>query len=179
MSEQAAEIAVGSTLVNGRIDRVDRHRKSGMLRILDYKTSDSAKPPAELHLPGGAREDSRDYALVEVDGKVKRWADLQLPLYVRMLAPLVDANSCIEAGYFNLPRESDGARVDIWQELTGSLLSRADDCAEGVIADIQSRRFWPPATRVQYDEFESLFPADAVDCIDHEAFMRFLEGWRT
>ena len=178
MSEQSVDIAVGPTLVSGRIDRVDRHRQSGVIRILDYKTSDSAKPPAELHL-GTVREDTRDYAQVEAAGRMRRWTDLQLPLYVRMVTPLVDANACIEAGYFNLPRDTDGARVDIWKELTGPLLSRADDCAAGVIADIQSRRFWPPATRVQFDEFESLLPADAVDCVDHETFIRFLERWST
>ncbi len=177
MNEQPAVVTVGSVQVNGRIDRVDRHRQSGVFRILDYKTSDKSKSPEELHL-AAVREDTREYARVALAGKIRRWTDLQLPLYVRMLRPLLGENAAIEAGYFNLPRDTDSTGVMTWQGLTGPLLDFADECAAGVAADIQSRRFWPPATRVQYDDFESLFPVDAVDCVDGVEFSRFLEEWR-
>ena len=177
MSEQAVETIAGSIRVNGRIDRVDRHRHSGMFRILDYKTSDVAKPPEDLHV-AAVREDTREYARIELAGRERRWTDLQLPLYVRMLRPLLDEGATIESGYFNLPRETDSSGVVTWQGLTGLVLGRADECAAGIIADIEAHRFWPPAKKVQYEEFESLFPAEAADCIDGVAFTQFLEAWR-
>ena len=45
-----------------------------------------------------------------------------------------------------------------------SLLTPADadvrlaalDCARGVVADVCARRFWPPAPKLKYDDFEDI-----------------------
>ncbi len=178
LSEQAVETVVGSITVRGRIDRVDVNRQSGMFRLIDYKTSDVSKPPEELHL-GAVRTDTAQYAKVEIAGRWRRWIDLQLPLYMLMLRPLVGESAAVESGYFNLPRETDGTGIVLWAGLTEPVINSARECAAGVAADIASRRFWPPATKVQFEEFESLFPADAAECVDGEEFTRFLEVWRT
>ena len=178
MWEESFQMNLGPVTVRGRIDRVDRHRETGDIRVLDYKSSEQAKSPEELHL-GPPREDCRDYANTESGGKARRWTDLQLPLYLRMLRARMGDNLTMQAGYFNLPRDTDGTGVVIWQELTEPVLQSADTCALGVVMDIVDRRFWPPAIRVEYDDFEALFPVNVADCVDHTAFMKFLEEWRT
>jgi ATP-dependent helicase/nuclease subunit B len=159
--------------IRGRIDRIDRHSESGRIRILDYKTSDTLQKPDEAHL-GSVLEEIPDYMRISVDGKEKRWVDLQLPLYRILLPEKAYSGSRIELGYFNLPKAIDETGVVIWEALDADLLESARVCAESIVEDIRNRRFWPPVKRVQYDDFETLFPADVPDCIDVEAFEAFM-----
>ncbi|MBE0431230.1 MAG: PD-(D/E)XK nuclease family protein [Dehalococcoidia bacterium] len=161
--------------VSGRIDRIDRHSQTGEIRILDYKTSDRPRNPEETHL-ASVVDEIADYMKVSVDGKAKRWIDLQLPLYRILLPRDKYSGSRIEVGYFNLPQAIDETRVMIWQDLDDHLLESAVACAESIIEDIRRRRFWPPIEKVEYDDFESLFPADVPDCVDVEAFEAFMRG---
>jgi len=172
-SEVRIEAELASMRISGRIDRIDRHMKTGQIRILDYKTSDNPQKPDEAHF-GSVKDEVADYMLVDVDGKQKRWTDLQLPLY-RILLPKEKYNeNNIELGYFNLPRATDGTRVAVWEDLNDELVGSATACAERIVEDIRNRRFWPPVERVQYDDFESLFPAAVPDCIDVTAFEAFM-----
>jgi ATP-dependent helicase/nuclease subunit B len=159
--------------IGGRIDRIDRHIETGQIRILDYKTSDTPQKPEKAHL-ASAVDELADYMKVSVDGEERRWTDLQLPLYRLLLPPNTYPGSMAEAGYFNLPKATDETGVVIWEDLDDHLLESARTCAESIIEDIRSRRFWPPVKRVHYDDFESLFPADVPDCIDAEAFEAFM-----
>jgi ATP-dependent helicase/nuclease subunit B len=161
--------------IGGRIDRIDRHIDTGQIRILDYKTSDNPQKPDEAHF-GSVKDQVTDYMLVDVDGKQKRWTDLQLPLYRILLPGEEFAENKIELGYFNLPRATDGTGVVIWEDLNDDLVKSAKACAERIVEDIRNRRFWPPVERVQYDDFESLFPAAVPDCIDVAAFEAFMSG---
>ncbi len=174
--EERVAMTVGSVIVRGRIDRVERHRESGALRVLDYKTSENPEPPARQHLSADT-EGAREYSRVQVEGKTRRWTDLQLPLYVAMLANHVSHTGKISAGYFNLPRDTDATKIDTWDGLTESLLQGAMNCVRGIVDDIDSNRFWPPSARVTFDEFEPLFPAEALRCVDGQAFTAFLEEW--
>jgi ATP-dependent helicase/nuclease subunit B len=178
MSEEALTLSCGDMTVKGRVDRVDRHRDTGAIRVLDYKTSDNAKPPHELHF-GAMRESCRDYSRIIAGNRERRWVDLQLPFYVWMLRSRFGSEATIRAGYFNLPRESDAAGVNLWDELTEEVLASAAECATGVVEDIRARRFWPPAAKVDFDDFESLFPAGATAGVDGEGFAAFLEGWHS
>ncbi|MCK9357516.1 MAG: PD-(D/E)XK nuclease family protein [Dehalococcoidia bacterium] len=175
LCERDIELSLGGMQVRGRIDRVDRHRESGVIRILDYKTSDTPRPPGDLHL-AAAKDDTPLHVRVQVGEKAKRWTDLQLPLYVQMLAPQFDEGARITSGYFNLPRQTDGTGVQVWDELTDGMLESAAACAQGVVADIQRRRFWPPAAKPQHDDFEGLFSAGIDKCVDGDSFARFMEG---
>ncbi len=166
-SEQAASIEIEGLEVSGRIDRVDRHL-DGRLRVLDYKTAEEAVFPNRTlwRRPGGA--EVRDYALVTVNGKEMAWADLQLPLYI-LMAQQKWGNSSIEAGYFCLPRDINQTGIQLWDSASAELLSSAWDCAAGIIQDIRDNRFWPPADKVAYDDFEELFPQAAQERVDQES----------
>lgn len=174
-SETKIEAELAGMPISGKIDRIDRHRETGRIRILDYKTSDKAQSPDEAHL-GSASRDVAGYMIVTINGKEKRWTDLQLPLY-RMLLPEKEIfKSPIELGYFNLPKAVRDTGVVIWGKFCDEFMEAAGSCAESIIKDIRNRRFWPPVSKVQYDDFECLFPADIPipDCINVTTFKAFM-----
>jgi ATP-dependent helicase/nuclease subunit B len=174
-SEMVAERELSGMLIRGRIDRIDRHRDSGLIRVLDYKTSDNAESPEKAHI-GSLSRNIWEYARVNVNGAGKCWIDLQLPLYRLLLCDKEEFQGRMELGYFNLPKAVSETGVAIWEGLSDALLESAGVCAEGVIENIQRRRFWPPSAKVRYDDFEGLFHADIADCINIEIFEAFMEG---
>lgn len=151
-TEQSWSVKLGGLTIKGRIDRIDFHPKTRMARILDYKTSQSAKPCQDTHL-GTARPETPPYALVQVGAKQKRWTDLQLPLYALMWndAPL-EKDARLTTGYFLIPPSLEDTRVQCWDELSDSLLESARRCAEGVCEAVRGGLFWPPAGRIQYED---------------------------
>lgn len=168
-SEMKVESQLNNILVRGQIDRIDRHRETGRLRILDYKTSDRAERPEDVHLRF-APQDARDYAKVHVGGRKKRWVDLQLPLYATLIQSKEELQGQIELGYFNMPKALNDTGVVLWEHFGDEVLQSARTCAETIIENIRARNFWPPAARVPYDSFEKLFPADVSRCVDVEGF---------
>jgi ATP-dependent helicase/nuclease subunit B len=115
------------TLV-GRIDRIDRHQGNGTIRILDYKSADSAQTPDRTHRNG------------------EGWIDLQLPLYRRLwrgvqLDAAVDCT--VQLGYFNLPKQLDKTEVAVAEWDDAALLD-AEETARRVIRELRSGVFWPP-----------------------------------
>ena len=172
-SEMEIDTELGGMLIHGKIDRIDRHMRTGHIRILDYKTSDKAQTPAEAHF-GPVLQGVADYMKITVGNKEKRWADLQLPLYRLLLLDNEEFKGLVEPGYFNLPKAINDTGVIIWEGFNDELLEYARTCAESIVEDIQNRRFWPPIKKVTFDEFESLFPADIPDCIDVVAFENFM-----
>ena len=77
--------------VRGRIDRVDVNEKTGVVAIIDYKSSEKGDPPAKTHR-----------------NKRGEWIDLQLPLY-RWLIQETRYSGRDEylLGYMPLPRNED------------------------------------------------------------------------
>ena len=172
-SEVKMETELAGISISGKIDRIDRNSKTGCIRILDYKTSDISQSPEQAHFDSASR-DIADYMRITVNGKEKRWVDLQLPVYKILLCARSDIQGQIELGYFNLPKATSDTGVVIWDDFNDDLLESARNCAESIARDIQNRRFWPPVAKVKYDDFESLFPADIPDCIDVAAFETFM-----
>ncbi len=163
--------------VRGKIDRIDRHREDGRIRLLDYKTSEQPQSPQEAHIASLPRDrEIAEYAMVTVNGSQRRWTDLQLPLYAILLSSDPEFSGHCELAYFNLPKALPDTGLAIWESFSADLLQSARTCACGVIRDIHSRRFWPPTPRVRYDDFESLFPGDVSDCVNGEAFQAYLKG---
>ena len=162
-AEDFYSMEIGGLPIRGTIDRVDRHRDTGSLRVIDYKTSDREITPVAAHLAGN-REDTPEFAQVDVEGKTKRWIDLQLPLYHRLLQTNGILSGDAELAYFNLPKAVMQTGLSMWEGLTPDLLNSALQCAETVVQRIQEGSFWPPASRVDYDDFELLFPAAPEDC---------------
>lgn len=139
--------------ITGRIDRVDYHPELG-LRLIDYKTGDTAKTPAHTH---NATDD---------DGN-PIWTDLQLPMYRHLIRPVLAkldiADAPISLAYFNLPK--DPAKIDLaiaqWDEAD---LSDADATGDRVIRNIRSNVFWPPADVPDWsDEYAWLCLDDAAN----------------
>ena len=127
-----------SVRIVGKIDRIDFHPESGVYRLLDYKTS--GKGPEELHLSGGyARlEEFPAFSRFECNGKVKRWLDLQLPLY-RAWAErtlLKESGHSLEVGIFKVPAQPEEITIQIWDGLNDDLMESSMECARGIVRDL-------------------------------------------
>jgi len=167
------ELPIGELVFRGRIDRIDEHEGSGALRVIDYKTSDTAGSPEKVHLaniPKTASQPLPNWRLFHPEGaKTSRaWADLQLPIYERVCAgEFVGRELC--CGYFNLPRAVGDTGLSLWEDYTPELAASAWGCAEGVAAAIARREFWPPRdlkkSEAERDEFATLFQRGAANSI--------------
>ncbi len=151
--------------ISGKIDRIDRHRESGALRILDYKTSETARDPRKEHLRS-ARDTDEEPLLCEYKGRKQRWCNLQLPLYRMMIDAEYGSAPSVEIGYFNLPRAVGDTGIVLWDGFNEQHLEAAAACADHVIGRIRDGVFWPPAERMVYDDYKTLFPFPAADCLD-------------
>jgi RecB family exonuclease len=131
-----------SILLVGRIDRIDFHEARRMIRILDYKTADSAQKPDQTH-------------------RTKEgWIDLQLPLYhlLRHAVRLGVPEDCqVELGYFNLPKrlEQTGVEPAAWDE---KILETAYEEAQRVIRGVREGIFLEPVQPAPsyYEEFAAI-----------------------
>ncbi|MFA7159063.1 MAG: PD-(D/E)XK nuclease family protein [Kiritimatiellia bacterium] len=169
--------------IAGKIDRIDRHRESGAIRIIDYKTSDSAVSPESAHLGRRREDETRDYNRLVVPGKpgkkgqpaekTFRWVDLQLPLYRLLFNPESLFEPRVELAYFNLPKAAGEAGLVAWDDFDGTVMASALECIRGVLEDIEGRVFWPPSEHVRYeDEFEALFQQPPEEAFDVKGFAK-------
>lgn len=161
--EQRLTLACHGFTVVGRIDRIERHRRDGRVRVLDYKTSERAKTPAEVHL-GPAHESAPAFARVAVTSTqgrttTKCWRDLQLPLYRDLLLATGRYDPAkLELGYFVLPRATGDTGCLMWPECTPAMQASAMACADGVLAAVAAGAFWPPRdVPAETDDFIDLF----------------------
>lgn len=159
--ERKFTLALDGFTIAGKIDRLDRHESTGAWRIIDYKTSDAAKPPLEAHLAAPRRGVTYpEWARVSLDGKERVWTDLQLPLYLLALPALGLATTARPAcGYFNLPKAVGDTGLALWEGFTPELQEAALRCARGVLAAVRAEQFWPPneSIRAERDPFAALF----------------------
>lgn len=114
----------------GRVDRIDRHVKTGQWRVLDYKTSEVPNSPERMHQRNG------------------EWIDLQLPLY-RLLIKSKQIEGDVDLGYIHLPGDLSkiGEKIANWN---ATELESAYSTARTVAADIldlQIDRVTPGNTR--------------------------------
>lgn len=167
--ERKFQIAIGGVTVAGKIDRIDRNLETGRIRVLDYKTSDTAHSPEKAHLRPAGRGTlaARPFAKFEAGSNARVWADLQLPLYVEALASEFPAAQC---GYFNLPKAVGETGIQLWESYSPELHASALRCAEGICGAIRSGDFWPPSETVDsdFDEFAALFHHGAAASIEWE-----------
>ena len=145
-------------LISGVIDRVEKNSKTGAVRVLDYKTSNTAKEPAGEHwrsMPREYDDDSvRPYARFSLDGKEHCWTNLQLPMYA--WAVEAEHGPDVAVGYFNLPAIGTDTGNALLEPFDRDLREAALKCARGLVADLKAKRFWPPAPKVKYDDFEGI-----------------------
>jgi ATP-dependent helicase/nuclease subunit B len=170
--EQRLTMELNGMTIVGSIDRVDRHRDTGAVRIIDYKTSDSGADPRRDHL--GSAKHAQELARVRVrtNGKEKEyaWTRLQLPVYRLLLEAGEDVAGPIELAYFNMPLAVGETGVAVWEDFDDERLEQARDCAARIIDAVRQRIFWPPAERVTYDDFEDLFFDSAEASVDGQRF---------
>ena len=171
----AGKLAIGGIELSGTIDRIERHEATGAWRVLDYKTSESAKTPREAHLQGDrAGRAWLAEARCELAGKPFRWTDLQLPLYRWALGELFGARAA-SVGYFNLPKAVTETRIDVWEDFGDELQTAALRCATAVGAGVKAGRHWPPVEEVDNDDFAALIhdgTAASFDVADWPAAAR-------
>ncbi len=145
-AEEKFEAELDGMIVKARIDRIDRHRKTGAIRILDYKTSESGDAPLQTHFRPRSEE---------------RWVDLQLPLYRFIYEQLHPQAAGVSVGYFNLPKavaQTGIVELDLRTKDGEDLYESALAKAREVVAGIRAARFWPPTDKtIRFDDFEALF----------------------
>jgi len=171
--EEPWSLTFDRMLINGRIDRIDRHEATGAYRLIDYKTSDSGRPPEEAHWTRyrGTEKHVLPESVFTMDGKPWRWLDLQLPLY--LLAMREKFGSNVAAGYFVLPKTKESTAIRLWTQLTPEHLVHAEATAQAIGRAVANGRFWPPAEDAYADDFDYLFP-DGVDAAVDGAAMEAL-----
>lgn len=159
--ERKFPLEIEGVTVIGKIDRIDRHEQSGAWRVVDYKTSDTARSPVAAHLANPRRGvEYPEWARVTFDGRERVWIDLQLPLYLQALPALMPgADARAGCGYFNLPKAIGDTGLLQWEGYTPELQESAMRCARGVIAAVRAGTFWPPNELVKADRdpFAALF----------------------
>jgi ATP-dependent helicase/nuclease subunit B len=163
--ERKVELPFGETTVVARIDRIDRHEKSGDYRVIDYKTgkidhgvagehrtkvTPRTKLPEHLAVAGAVCFE------IEEKGKAVpyRWTNLQLPIYA--LALVGRGLPLPQPGYLTLGTTEDRVSLALWEGFSQSDLDAAAACAEELVEMIRARIFGPPAERVAYDDFHDL-----------------------
>ncbi len=171
-TEWALDIVIGGMPVRGKIDRIDRNALTGEVRVIDYKTSDTPVNPVDAHVRGPKRTEDMDslpeFAWFAVGGEDAIWVDLQLPLYLEAVA--AEYGHAVACGYFNLPKAAGETGLAIWTGYDAEVQASAIRCAEGVVAAVKARRFWPPAELpVEGDEFGVLFPQGAEASVEWTA----------
>ena len=114
--------------VHGRVDRLDRHAGSGLLRITDYKFKRSSDMAAE----------DRNLVQSAVQGK-----KLQPALYACLefpdLGPVDDVQFMFVAPNWPTTIARSGFRRDVWSSDAGGLLKRT---VEGLLEGIRAGRFF-------------------------------------
>ncbi len=167
---------IGGMTITGSIDRVERHPEQG-IRIVDFKTfapfdwhTKQIKTVEDCHLVRIKRTQSPDEfpawsVATSSAGHTSHWADLQLPLY-KLAAQEKFPGEKIVVAYGTIGKAKTEIELQPWPELDGALLDSAKACAEGVISSVFAREFWPPAEKVDFDEFRSLFFGSVEDAVD-------------
>lgn len=162
--ERTVELPVGDAVIVAKIDRIDRHRETGCLRVLDYKTG-SVDGVVKAHrkkltpasaLPAHISRDCPAVFLGEEKGKSAEflWLNLQLPLYA---AALVAGGEPLPTPcYFALGATQADVAVLEWPDFDPADLEAATSCADWVATQIESGIFWPPAEKPHHDDYAVL-----------------------
>lgn len=171
--KSSGDLVIGGIPLTGKIDRIEVN--GDRVRVLDYKTQTTRKPPEEVHLQPVSRAFFPE-AETTLRGKQKAWVDLQLPLYRRVAGKLYPGKT-IETAYFVLaadPEESEVLDFPLDEELIASSTS----CAEKVASRISRGVYWPPQQMPEsWEDPLGVFleGGKSEECLD-EATIAFLKG---
>ncbi len=165
---EATALRIEKARLRGKIDRVDRHERTGHLRLIDFKTSDKARDPREAHVSKvSARrklQDSELWKTFEHAGETWLWQDLQLPLYA---AALRHQGLRVETvGYFCLPKSVQETGILLWEDFSQTWEDQALSCAAEIVRRLREGRFWPPSDRAYAASYEELFLGDIEQTVE-------------
>jgi len=168
-------------LITGKIDRIDRNDRNGKIRIIDYKTSDSASDPREAHI-GTRKPETPEYNCVSIAAgnrrpSIRKWTNLQLPLYhlLHTGGESLDAN--IELAYFNLPKAVSATGTRVWKDFNAEIMKSAVICIKGVLESVDNSIFWPPAESTKFkDEFDRIFIHEAGRNFEVKTWQKNFKG---
>ena len=162
-TEESFNLSISGIVVRGRIDRIEKNKNTGEVRVLDYKTSNTSNDPMKKHWKLFNEEKHgdcvRDYAQFEIEGKEYRWIGLQLPLYALALK---NKYPSISLGFFNIPEVGSDVGIKLLGPCDSHLLSTAQNCAEGLVEDVKSGRFWPPSPKPEYEDYDSILFGEEI-----------------
>ncbi len=162
--EHKIEIPIGHSIVVCKIDRIDRHRDHGGLRIIDYKTgritgvenAHRSKMTARTLLPAHL---TAECPAVHVSYHHEKpanflWRNLQLPLYALAVS---QRDGCVPTPcYFSLGATAADVAIHEWPDFTSDDLDAASTCATWLVAQITAGVFWPPAAKVRNEDFTAI-----------------------
>ncbi len=162
--EKKFEIEIDGLTIVGRVDRIERH-DDGRRRVLDYKTGTAAGAVESAHRTGVTAstrfpahlENVPEILCTAADGKLKRWKNLQVALYS---AALGDVD---ELGYFALGATEGDVKLSLWDGFSIADRDSALACARWVIGKVRDRVFWPPAEKVDFDDYTALSLGRSLD----------------
>lgn len=149
---------IGPLTLTGTMDRVEVNRREGRVRVLDYKTFGSATTPVKTHLATKRDRPDVPTAACTYEGKSAFWKDLQLPLY-RYLVPHIweeHKDMEIEVGYVLLPADPDDTAIEMLP-MNQDEFASAVECAKEIASLVSKGIFWPPAEKVDFDNFADWF----------------------
>jgi ATP-dependent helicase/nuclease subunit B len=161
--ESKFAIPSGAFDISGKIDRIDRHRETGQIRVIDYKTGKAEnveaahrrKAPSVIpaHFPenGPMFQETTD-----AKGKAITclWKNLQLPLYA--LARSLGSGETPLPAYIHLGKSRDEVKLNAWFGFSEADLESAKACMDWITGRLAERAFWPPSEKVKYDDFAVL-----------------------
>ena len=163
--ESKFEIPIGTHTLVGKIDRIDRHRDHGTLRVIDYKTGKNVPSIESQHrkkitaatvIPAHLGANSPAIYQNEANGKPADflWHNLQLPLYA--LAANDRLGDLPAPCYFTLGATEADIALHEWSGFSADDLEAARACAAWIVSQIAAGVFWPPADKATYDDFAPL-----------------------
>lgn len=163
-SEEAIHLPldVSDLMLTGKIDRIDQHVESGVIRLWDYKSSQKAvKRIEDAHLrsitpsnPHPAHlQDPR--AVFPTDKATKLWKNLQLPLYAFAYAQQ-HPEAQIEVGYINLSSDNDAVTMPTWEHFTTAHHHAAFACAQLIAEKVLAGDFTPADVKQRHAPMNQL-----------------------
>lgn len=169
MVEQKVGVALQGGELTAKIDRLDYHPGRGIWRMIDYKTgkmdgvekAHRSKLTASSTLAGHA---GRDTPVVHRVAGAKGmetyvWRNLQLPVYVWLVREtgLLGNSSILPIPcYFTLGDTVKRVELTEWSGFSQLDMEMARDCAGWILSQVAAGVFWPPAERVDYDDYAVL-----------------------
>lgn len=161
--DDSSPLLIDGVPLSGQVDRVERHRGRGELRLIDFKTAEKANDPLKAHCVGKKTvPPEKEWRLVRHQSLSKPllWIDLQLPLYAAALRQRL-GQPVNQVAYGCLPKAVLDTRLLTWEAFDEDWEKAALSCAEEAVRRIRSGLFWPPEERVKGD-LDAMFMGDPM-----------------